>query len=140
MATAAIAALLVCVSPQVRDGDDLVCAGGLVAPGAAGAAEQDVRLAVINARERWGGCRGRAPCPLRSARAAVANLQRLVAGQRVTCRPLARSYHRIVARCFVGGVDLSCAQLRAGVAAEWPRYVRQHGPACEASQPGLSRR
>lgn len=81
-----------------------------------------VRLAAIDANELHGGCH--TVCAPRSARAARDNLARLALGRRVVCRQTGTSYRRIVAFCSVGGVDLSCAQVRAGAAVIWPRYDR----------------
>lgn len=114
--------VIVCEAPRVIDGDGFACRTP--------AGRVEVRLVAINAREHWGGCRRGHPCPPATAAAARAHLERLLALGPVACRPVSRSYDRIVARCHVrtiaGPLDLSCAQVRARVAAPWARY----GKAC----------
>ena len=82
-----------------------------------------IRLSGIAAREMDGSCRPGHPCPAASAEAARASLRRLAQGQHLTCHRVGISYERTVAWCARSdGVDLSCAQIRAGVAMRWPRY------------------
>lgn len=51
---------------------------------------------------------------------------RLTLHQRLTCRPVDRSYSRVVARCTLpDGGSLSCALLAAGAAQRWDRYWRR---------------
>jgi len=113
------AAALVCISPPAIDGDDIRCNGA------------NVRLVAINAREltgkHAGGCNPGAPCPKASAESARDTLNRLTAGQRITCQPLGTNRGRTVARCRTStGQDLSCEMSRATAAAPWPKY----GKAC----------
>lgn len=125
IALLASAAVLSCMNPRIVDGDTLVCGG------------ESVRLAAINAREKNNSCRRGSPCTRTSGQAATAQLRSLTAGRRVLCTPQATDrYGRTVARCSVAGtaapgirgqqVDLSCAMVRSGHAAEW----RQYGRAC----------
>ena len=82
-----------------------------------------IRLQGIAAREMDGSCRPGHPCPAASAEAARDSLRRLAQGQHLTCHQVGISYERTVAWCArADGVDLSCAQIRAGVALRWPRY------------------
>lgn len=48
-------------------------------------------------------------------RAAKKTVERLVMGQRLTCRSVGRSYDRVVARCSLRGQDLSEILRRSGV-------------------------
>jgi endonuclease YncB( thermonuclease family) len=67
--------------------------------------------------------------------AAAAKARDIVAGmilhQTLICTPVGRSYKRIVARCSVEGVDLSCAVIAAGGGQRWDAYWRKyHMPPC----------
>lgn len=65
--------------------------------------------------------------------AANAYLKRLIGQHVVTCRTVGggtpcdgrskrRSYWRIVAQCFVGGVDVANEMVRSGHARDWPKF------------------
>ena len=127
MLTAA-AQTFTCTPTRVWDGDGPIwCAEG-----------PRIRLAAIAAREIDGTCRRGQPCPSASGEAARDHLVQLLGGPRGTTRdghvlvagpPLrCRSvgpddYRRTVAWCSTARVgDLSCAQVRAGVALRWQRY------------------
>lgn len=57
--------------------------------------------------------------------AARAALDSLALDQLVTCDPVERDrYGRVVARCMVDGIDLGTAQLQAGVAVTYRKYLR----------------
>ncbi|WP_294356150.1 hypothetical protein [uncultured Sphingomonas sp.] len=121
-------AIFACTPTRVWDGDGPIwCAEG-----------PRIRLAAIAAREINGTCRRGQPCPRASGVAARDHLVRvlggargrtrdghvLVAGPALRCRSEgADNYRRTVAWCRTpAGVDLSCAQVRAGVASRWARY------------------
>lgn len=101
--TPILAAALICTSPGVIDGDSLRCADGT-----------RIRLWGIQAPERY------EPAGPASTRA----LARLVAGKTLRCTPKGRSYERVVARCFIGPVDVAGAMVRQGQATDWPKYSR----------------
>ena len=114
-----------CTPVAVWDGDGPIhCAEG-----------PKVRLAGIAAREISGGCREHHPCPRAAGEAARDNLVRilggargmareghvLVQGPRLSCRSFGMTYGRVAALCSAPEVgDLSCTQVRAGVALPWP--------------------
>ena len=101
-----------CPVVRVHDGDTFTCASGA-----------RIRLQAIDAPE-IGACRGHGGrCVSGDGYASRDALRRLALGQTALCRSSGRSYDRIVALCSVGAIDLSCAQLRSGQAAE--RYGRR---------------
>ena len=102
------AALLAGTVTQVHDGDTFRIG------------DTRVRLAAIDANEMNGSCHN--VCATMSAEASRDHLASLALGHRVECDQTGTSYHRIVAFCRVGRVDLSCAQVRAGAAIIWDRY------------------
>jgi endonuclease YncB( thermonuclease family) len=121
----AAGAAFACHQPRAIDGDTLRCGA------------ETVRLQAINARELHGNsCAASAPCPPASAAKGKAALQALLDQGPVACTPTGQDrYGRTVARCSVGGsaapgirgqqgVDLSCALVRTGAAAEWRKYGR----------------
>ncbi len=109
-------AAFLCAVVSIVDGDGLRCQDATA-----------VRLAGVNARELHGApCpRGR-PCPAMPARQSRAVLSRMALGKTLRCRSVDISYRRIVARCSVGGVDLSCAMIAAGAAVRWDSYWRRY--------------
>jgi endonuclease YncB( thermonuclease family) len=117
-----------CTPVRVWDGDGPIwCAEG-----------PRIRLAGIAAREMDGGCSPGHPCPRASAIAARDHLVRLVGrpvgtsreghilvrGSPLSCRSAGSAGgNRTAAWCVTrGGIDLSCAMTRAGMAARWERY------------------
>ncbi len=108
-----IAAFL-CMVVAVHDGDSLRCAD-----------RTRVRLAGIEANELTGGCHlpRCAPMPAQQARRTLASM---TIGRRLTCTPVDTSYRRVVARCSVDGVDVSCALIAAGAAVRWDSYWRRY--------------
>ena len=56
--------------------------------------------------------------------AATRHLERLTAGQVLTCMPVDTDrYGRTVARCALpDGTDIACAMVAAGRARDWPKY------------------
>jgi endonuclease YncB( thermonuclease family) len=99
-----------CTSPAVLDGDTLRCPSGRI------------RLASIDAPELPGHCRPGRDCTPGDPYASTENLRKLIAGNEVACMQTDTDrYGRAVARCTVGGVDLSCAQVEGGFA------VRRYG-------------
>lgn len=96
-----------CSAPRVIDGDTLRC--GPVR----------VRLAHIDAPELPGHCNPGRRCTPGDPFASTANLRRLVGSSPLQCRSTDRDrYGREVAFCEARGVDLSCAQVKAGFAVE----------------------
>jgi endonuclease YncB( thermonuclease family) len=108
-----------CTVVSVYDGDGPIHCRELDAAGRT----IRIRLQGIAAREMDGSCRPGHPCPAASAEAARDSLRRLAQGRHLTCHQVGISYERTVAWCArADGIDLSCAQIRAGVAVRWPRY------------------
>lgn len=92
-----------CNSPTVVDGDTLRCGA------------MRVRLQGIDAPETGGRCQPGRVCAPGDPVASTDNLRRLVAGGAMDCRQTdTDKYGRAVALCAVGGVDLSCEQVRSG--------------------------
>lgn len=106
------AALFVCPVVSIHDGDTLTCAD-----------RTRVRLAAIDAPE-VDGCHGKPgrSCVAGDGFASRDNLASLALRKTIACSKVGMSYRRVVARCSIGGVDLSCAQVRGGFAVE--RYGR----------------
>lgn len=115
----------VCEVVKVHDGDGpLWCRSG-----------QRVRIAGIQAPDfesaepcrRPAARRAAYTCDDAAARRSRAIVERLVLRQRITCRPVDRSYNRIVARCTLAdGRSLSCAAIAAGAAVRWSTYWRRY--------------
>ena len=100
--TALAAAALFCT---VTDGDTLRCG------------DERVRLIGIDAPELPGHCHHNRKCADGDAAASTAALVQLVRGRPVVLERHGRDrYGRTLAFARVGRVDLSCAQLRAGLA------------------------
>ena len=94
-----------CASVTVVDGDTLRCGG------------QRVRLASIDAPEMPGHCRQGRVCTPGDPLASAGHLKQLIGGRPVECREVdVDIYARSVAFCSAGGEDLSCGQVRGGVA------------------------
>ena len=128
----AAGATFACTPTAVWDGDGPIwCAEG-----------PKVRIAGVAARELDGACRPGHPCPAASGAEARDRLVQLFGGPRgtlatghivvrsatMTCRSdgSARG-SRTAAWCTSPALgDLSCAVVRAGGAARWPRYWRKH--------------
>lgn len=107
-----MSALLFLISCAAIDGDTLRCAG-----------IGKVRLGAIDAPELAGHCRPGRACVAGDGRASHRALARLVNGRDVRCAASGQDrYGRIIARCSVNGIDLSCAQAQTGFAVE--RYGR----------------
>lgn len=61
------------------------------------------------------------------ARASQRIAARLTLGKALDCRPVGRSYQRVVARCTLpDGRSLSCALIAAGAAIRWDSYWRRY--------------
>jgi endonuclease YncB( thermonuclease family) len=102
---------VMCRNPRVTDGDTLRCG------------DIRIRLQGIDSPEMGGKCRPGRECVDGDPIAAKANLQRLVARGPLECTQSDTDrYGRMVARCVVAKVDLSCEQIRTGHAV--PRYAR----------------
>jgi len=92
-----------CAAPMVLDGDTFDCG------------TTRVRLQGIDAPELAGHCRPSRKCAPGDPIASTDNLRRLVRWSKVICRKTDIDvYGRTVARCSVGDVDLSCAQVDSG--------------------------
>lgn len=101
-----------CSSPRIIDGDTFDCSG------------TRVRLAGIDSPELPGHCRQGRDCAPGDALASTANLRKLIGGAEVQCRKSDTDhYGRTVARCSVGGRDLSCAQLEGEFAIRRYGYI-----------------
>ncbi|SFP98877.1 thermonuclease family protein [Sphingomonas rubra] len=115
----------VCQVVRVHDGDGpLWCRSG-----------EKVRVAGIQAPDFANAAPCRRPAARRAAytcddAAATRSrrvVERLTLNQRLTCRPVDRSYRRIVARCTLpDGRSLSCATIAAGAANRWNTYWRRY--------------
>ena len=98
---------IVCEAPQVVDGDTIRCSG------------ERIRLLNIDAPELPGHCIPGRHCVPGDPYASADNLKRLIAKGDISCLGDERDrYGRMLARCSVEGVDLSCAQVRGGFAVE----------------------
>ena len=108
----AFASALACTSPAVVDGDTIRCAN-----------LGRVRLLGIDAPEMAGHCRRGRVCapgdPLASKRA----MARMLGASKITVEPITRDrYGRVVGIVRGGRVNISCAQLRAGLAIYKPKW------------------
>jgi endonuclease YncB( thermonuclease family) len=84
-----------------------------------------VKLAGVDANELDGSCHNE--CAAFSAVRARRWLATVALRQRLTCRPVDRSYARIVATCRLpNGRDLSCELVGVGAAVRWDRYWRKY--------------
>ncbi len=111
-----------CQVVRVYDGDGpITCRNGI-----------KVRVAGVQAPdfERASPCLQRKPgyvCDDAKARASQRIAARLVLGKALGCRPVDRSYQRVVARCTLpDGRSLSCALIAAGAATRWDIYWRRY--------------
>lgn len=111
---AALAAVFLCASPLVHDGDSLRCGA------------ERIRIAAIDAPEMPGSpkCGGRraasAWCDFAAAQQAKEALQRLVGSGRVMVQPLGVDpYGRTLARVTVNGQDAGEYLLGLGLAKRW---------------------
>lgn len=93
-----------CDVATITDGDTLRCADGV-----------RVRLAGIDAPEISPCAPGR-KCVSGDGAASRLSLAGLASARILRCKAVGTSYKRIVAFCSAGGLDLSCAQVRAGQA------------------------
>lgn len=109
------AAAFACSVASITDGDTLRCTDGT-----------RIRLAAIDAPELHGcqGKRGRV-CTPGDGKQSRDTLGRLATGRTLQCEKVGMSYKRVVARCSVGTVDLSCTMVRSGQAVE--RYGKLRG-------------
>ena len=107
-------AAIVCQVAAIHDGDTFRCANGT-----------RIRLAGVDANELNGSCHN--ACAPMSGRQAQRYVDRLIYRQRLVCQPVGTSYARVVARCSLGGVDLSCKLIAAGAAVRWDRYWTRYG-------------
>lgn len=111
-----------CTVAAVHDGDTLRC----FERGPDGR-QLRVRISGVDARELDGSCAPGHPCASAPPEAATAALERLVSGQRLQCTFEGFTYRRLSGFCVNGaGVDVSCAMLKSGTVALWPRYWKRH--------------
>jgi endonuclease YncB( thermonuclease family) len=108
-----VSLFFLCQVAAVHDGDTLRCRGGPA-----------VRLHAIDAPEMPGACRRGRRCVAGDPYRSRASLRGLALGKTLRCRRTGKSYQRVTAFCAAGGVDLSCAQLRAGQAVRVARFDR----------------
>lgn len=105
-----------CLVVAVTDADTIRCAD-----------RTKIRVAAINAREKDGSCIPNAPCAAMPHQRAKPAVERLVLGRTLRCRRVGVSYDRVVADCTLpNGAGLSCAIVRTGAAAWWPKFARQY--------------
>jgi uncharacterized membrane protein YsdA (DUF1294 family) len=106
------AAAFLCDAPSHHDGDNVRCAN----------MDQTIRLQGIDAPEMPGSCRPGRNCTPGDPYAARDYLRNLTRGRALNCDAQdVDRYGRIIARCRVQDVDLSCAMIASGLAA--PRYA-----------------
>ena len=107
---------------------------------------EKIRLQGIGATETDGSCRANQPCVpgdamaqrrIMATRVIGATIRREDSGRygqiwfaqpiRLDCVATGKSHARVTAWCSRSdGADLSCGAIRAGIAARWPRYDRDH--------------
>ena len=102
-----ILSMLLALSPPmhctVTDGDTIRCG------------DERVRLLGIDAPELPGHCRRGRECVPGDGLASKRSLERLIGGRPVRLERFGRDrYDRTLAYVFVGGVNLSCAQIQNG--------------------------
>ena len=100
--SALAAAVFLCASPGITDGDTLRCKD-----------KTRVRIWGIQAPERHepGGA------------AATRAMARIVGGADLTCQRKGASYQRVVARCRLpSGQDVAAELVRQGHAKDWPKF------------------
>lgn len=101
-----------CLSPTHHDGDNVRCAN----------IEESIRLQGIDAPEMPGSCRPGRQCTPGDPYAARDHLRGLTQGRTLDCSAEGQDrYGRVIARCAVAGLDLSCAMIASGHAV--PRYA-----------------
>jgi len=100
---------------RVVDGDTINVAG------------RRVRLEGIDAPELAQVCKGGDAKRWRAGHAARRKLDRLIAGQRVTCRAHGNDdYGRVLATCFAGKTNLNAAMVRQGYAWAFVKYAQTY--------------
>ncbi len=106
---------------RVHDGDGPIwCANG-----------RKIRVAGVQAPdfESAEPCRRGKPgyvCSDTLARQSQQIIERMVLNRTMTCRPVGRSWERVVARCTLpDGRSLTCAAIAAGAATRWESYWRR---------------
>jgi endonuclease YncB( thermonuclease family) len=115
----------VCEVVRVHDGDGpLWCSDG-----------RKVRIAGVQAPDFTSAvpCRdrrraeGNYTCSDAKAERSRRSVERLTLHKRLTCRPVDKSYTRVVARCTLpDGRSLSCATIATGAAQRWSAYWRRY--------------
>lgn len=94
---------ILCFVVAVTDGDTFRCSDG-----------RRIRLAGVDAPELVGHCRRGRRCTPGDPIASRSALRGLIGGKMVVCKPLGRSYSRILATCRYRGIDVACIQLMRG--------------------------
>lgn len=101
--------IFACDIPRAIDGDTLACAN----------LPANVRLLAIDAPELAGHCRKGRTCTPGDGKASQRLLANLIARGKVECTGKRFDrYGRILARCTVGAIDLSCTMVASGAAVE----------------------
>lgn len=91
-----------------------------------------VRVAGVQAPDwkKASPCRQRKPgyvCDDAKARASKRIAEQLVLDQRLNCKPVDRSWKRVVARCWLpNGNSLSCSLIARGAGTKWQTYWRKY--------------
>ncbi|WP_228766333.1 thermonuclease family protein [Pelagerythrobacter aerophilus] len=97
-----------CSAPYIHDGDNIRCKE--IGRG---------RLYGIDAPEMPGACRPGRRCTPGDPIASRDHLRSLVASGNVRCRRIETDrYERAILQCWANGIDLACAQVKAGHAVE----------------------
>jgi micrococcal nuclease len=116
---------ITCEQVYVIDGDTIAC----------GNFPAHIRLLGIDAPEMPGHCHGSRVCTPGDGPASRRIMQGLVARGAVQCQPEGYDHwRRILSRCSVGDIDLSCQMVRVGAAVyryshiDCPAYRRLERP------------
>ena len=112
-----LAALLLCASPAVTDGDTFRCAH----------VAHSMRISGIDAPEMPGHCRPGRVCAPGDPLTARADLAALLASGPVRYRVLKHDlYGRNIVVAYVGGRNISCAMVSSGDAVFKPTWDARH--------------
>lgn len=104
-----LAAAMPASACRVVDGDTIACRG------------ERIRLLGIDSPEIH-GCRKGRVCVPGDGQASKRSLERMMTGRIRIDRVSVDRYKRTLAHVYVGGVNLACAQIRAGQAVHVPKW------------------